>query len=166
MLEQAYAHWLVQEEPYPVKDGIVPTSPRGKLVEALNKIRPASYPEIKGFLADTRSDVREIGIVALKERLRQPGGERLRFFSDVERGDVSGHVLGSVLKDRVPLGPAELATAEALLGSEHASVRYSAMELLVEQYLDRERILGHATMLTRDSEQQIKDRAFAILDRR
>jgi hypothetical protein len=38
------------------------------------------------------------------------------------------------------------------------------MALLTEQYLDQDRIRMHASAMARDSEQEIKDRAFAILD--
>lgn len=164
MIEQAHAHWLVHEEPYPTQGGVVPTSPRATLVDALHKIRPPSYVDIKGYLADARSDVREIGATALVERLRQPDGERLQFFSDIQKGDVASQVLGKVLKENLLLAQDELAAAEALLASNDGNVRYSAMALLTDQYLDRDQIRDYAGTMTRDSEQQIKDRAFAILD--
>ena len=166
MLEQAHAHWLIHEEPYPTKGGVVPTSPRAKLINALRKIQPTSHATIKGYLCDPRPDVREIGVEALTERLRHSDDERLQFFSDVAVGDVSSSVLGKILKDGLPLGRGELAAAEALLTSERQSVRYSAMALLTDQYLSHDRIRSHARTLTHDSEQQIKDRAFAILDTR
>ncbi|WP_146210714.1 ATP-binding protein [Azospirillum sp. TSO35-2] len=165
LLEQAHAHWVVHEEPYPTKGGVIPTSPRAKIIEALHKIRPALYQEIKGYLADPRSEIRDFGAVTLAKRLQQPAGERLQFLSEIGKGELSSYVLSKVLREGIPLNPIELSSAEKLLLSERGSVRYSAMTLLTDQYLDCDRIRIHASALTRDNEQEIRDRAYAILDK-
>lgn len=165
VLKHAYEHWLVHEEPYPQGGGVVPTSPRFNLIEALHKLRGTSYEEIKKYLADARSDVRDKGAVLLVERLQQPEGERLQFFYEVDRDAVLRRMLGTVLKENLPLAPNELTAAETLLISKHEEVRFGAMALLTDQYLDRDRILIHAIRLTRDSLQQVRDQAFALIDK-
>jgi hypothetical protein len=154
----------VHEEPYPTKGGVIPHSPRAKLIEALVKIRPSSYEDIKSYVRDSRSDVRKIGAEVLVQRLRLPGGERLQFFKDVEASDLPAHLLGTVLKGGLPLSEDEIATAEHLLMSPCGPIRYGAMTLLTKHYLNPDRIREHARAMTHDNEQQIKDRAFAILD--
>lgn len=162
MVEQSYAHWLQNEEPYPAKGGVIPTSPRSRLLEALWKMRPSSYDDIKGYLLDSRSDVYEIGITPLLERLRSPDGERLQFLRDVETGAVPRRVLSNILTSGVSLEPDELAAAEMLLECSDEIVRFSAMALLSERYMDAGRIQTHAARMSFDSEQQIRDRALAL----
>lgn len=164
ILNEACAHWLVHEEPYPTDGGVVPNSPRAKLVEALVKIRLPSYEEVKSFLQDSRYDVREIGTEVLLQRLRLPAGERLQFFREVEAGDLPAHLLGKALNDSLPVSEDEIATVERLLTSPCARIRYGAMELLTQRYVHPDRISIHARVMTHDSEQQIKERAFTILD--
>lgn len=165
ILEEAYAHWVVNEEPYPTKGGRIPDSPRANLIEALVKIRPRSYEDIRSLLRDSRHDVREIGVKVLMERLNLPDGERLQFFREVEAGDLPAQLLGKALMGGLPLGEEEIATVEHLLVNPSKHLRFEAMALLSEHYLAPDRILAHADAMTRDSEQQIKERAFSLLEK-
>lgn len=140
MLDQAYAYWIKNEEPYPTKGGVVPTSPRAKVAEARSKLGAPSYETIKDYLSDTRSDVRDIGVRFLVERLQQPHGERLKFFNEIEVGEVPARVVEKVLVSKIRLDPIELAAAERLLVSSDKVVRYYSMALLSESYLHTEKI--------------------------
>ena len=164
ILEDGFLYWLSYEKPYP-KSGVIPESPRVKIIEALIKIRPSSYEEIKSYLLDTRSDVRDIGAKILVDHLRLAGSARLQFFRDIEFGELSGKLLGVTLRGDIPLEVDEIAEVERLLVNPDKHIRYGAMALLNEHYLTRDKIRTYADAMTRDSEQQIKDRAFAILDR-
>ena len=161
VLYLAYAHWLKQEVPYPTKGGVIPTSPRAKIAEAQAKLALPSYETIKNYLSDARSDICDIGIKLLLERLRHPHGERLQFFKDVEVGSVPGRAVEKVLAGGIKLNAEELVAAERLLVSADKIVRYCAMALLDEHYLDLERIRSYAEKMSADSEYQIRNRALA-----
>ena len=165
VLEEAHAHWLVHEDPYPTKGGAIPHSPRAEIIAALAKIRLPSYEDIKPYLRDLRHDVRDIGAKVLLRRLRLPDGERKQFIQEVEVGDLPVRLLGTTLEGGLPLSEEETATVERFLTSPCNRIRYGAMALLTKQYLDSDQIRSHARSMTHDSEQEIKDRAFAILDR-
>lgn len=158
----AYAYWLKHEEPYPKNGGVIPTSPRAKLAEARTKLEVPSYETIKNYLNDTRSDIYGIGVRLLVERLQKPKGERLQFFNEVEAGDVPGRVVDRVLASGVRLSVEELTVAERLLVSPDKVVRYCAMTLLSEQYMDAENIQEHAKRMSEDSEPQIRNRALQV----
>jgi hypothetical protein len=162
ILKQAYAHWLKHEDPYPKKGGVIPTSPRANLVEALRKVRPPPYETIKHYLLDARSDVKELGFTFLLERLHEPDGERLQFFCDVEAENLPGHIVGKILKSSIPLDEESLAAVERLLESPNKVLRYNAMAVLNERYMKANRIRGHVERMLSDSEQQIKDRAYSL----
>jgi hypothetical protein len=162
VLDQAYAYWLKHEEPYPKNGGVIPTSPRAKLAEARTKLEVPSYETIKNYLNDTRSDIYGIGVRLLVERLQKPKGERLQFFNEVEAGDVPGRVVDRVLASGVRLSVEELTVAERLLVSPDKVVRYCAMTLLSEQYMDAENIQEHAKRMSEDSEPQIRNRALQV----
>lgn len=164
ILKKAYAHWQVHEEPSPTESGRVPDSPRANLIEALVKIQPPSYNDIKIFLQDSHHDVRGIGAKVLVQRLQELDGERQQFFMELEAGDLPAHLLGAALKANLPLSEEEVATVERLLTSQSKHIRYGAMALFSEHYLRPDQIHAHANVMVNDSEQQIKDRAFSILD--
>lgn len=163
-LEQAYEHWLVNEEPYPTKGGAVPDSPRAVILAALGRIDRPAYADIKRLLSDQRSDVNGYANEALAERMRLPDGERSRLIADVATGDMSAYALGRLLREGIPLNAAERAVAEDLLDSSRVSVRFNAMALLDERYMDRARIRRRAETLSRDGDDQIRERAFLILE--
>ena len=165
ILKKAYAHWLEHEEPYPTKGGIIPDSPRAKIIEAQAKLQPLTYDDIKFFLRDFRSDVQEIGFNKLAQLFQQPNTERLQFFKEVEAGELPTTFLGKILGCDLTLMRDEIEIVERLLTSPNKHIRYGAMALLSERYLDNDRIRAHAFTLTRDSEEQIKNKAFSILER-
>lgn len=164
IIENALAYWVEHEEPYPTKGGVIPRSPRAKLIDALMKIRTPNYAELRSYVADPRSDVKDIGAGKLIEWLRLPDGPRAQFLSDIRAEAIPPHLLGNALETRVPLNSDELALGESLLDSENAKTRFNAMSILHKEYLDPAQIRAHAQTMSGDKEQQIRDRAYRILD--
>ncbi len=164
IIHEALAYWVEHEEPYPIEGGAIPYSPRADLITALVKIRKPSYAELKTYIADPRSDVKEIGTHMLIELLGLPAGPRELFLIDINAGKMSPNLLGKVLHAKVPLNAGELDQVAELLKCEDAKTRFNAMALLHEDYLGTDRIRTLAQTMTADKEQQISDRAFRILD--
>jgi hypothetical protein len=164
ILESAAEHWKVHEEPYPTKGGAVPSSPREKVAEASAAISPPDYDKLKVYTADSRWDVREVGVKMLIARLGEQAELASAFLADIEEGKVASNVLDKALTAGVLWDEAALTRVEQLLASPRIGLRYAAMALLKERYLSLATIRGHATILTTDEDRQVRDRAFRILD--
>jgi len=164
ILDDALVYWIEHEEPYPTKGGLIPHSPRADIIAALMKIRLPSYADLRSYIADQRSDVKDIGAGKLMQWLGLPDGPRALFLSDIGEGRMPPNLLGKALDTGIPLDPDELSLAVILLDSRNANTRFSAMSLLHQNYLDPSQIRAHAQRMTRDDEQQIRDRAYRILD--
>lgn len=164
IIDDALIYWVEHEEPYPTQGGIVPHSPRPELIEALMKIRTPSYAELKSYATDIRGDVKDIAKDKLIEWLRLAGAPRMQFLNDICAEALPFNILGKALESMAPLNPEELLLWEKLLVSEKPNIRYCAMSLLNKDHLEPDRIRYHALAMTGDKEQQIRDRAYRILD--
>lgn len=97
---------------------------------------------------------------ALYEKLHADSGIRSDFLFDVRSGKISAHIFGTLVDEGVAFDSDELAEAEQYLDSSREELRFNAMALLQPRYLDNERVRAHAQRLTRDPEEQIRERAF------
>lgn len=164
ILHDAFTYWVEHEEPYPTQGGIIPHSPRAELLEAIMKIRPSSYTELRLYATDPRSDVKDIAKNQLIELLRLPDGPRVQFLNDIRSETLPSNLLSKALESMAPLNAEELALWECLLVSKNPKIRFNSMSLLSKENLDPIHIRSHAQAMTGDNEQQIRDRAYRILD--
>ncbi len=164
ILEDAFVYWVEHEEPYPKKGGIIPHSPRAELLDALIRIKSPSYAELRLYATDPRSDVKDIATGKLIEWLRLSDGPRVQFLNDISSEALPSNLLSKALESMAPLNSKELTLWENLLVSKNPKIRFGAMSLLHKDNLDPIRIRAHAHAMTGDNEQQIRDRAYRILD--
>ncbi len=166
-LDDAYIYWLKNEEPMrPTKDNvtIVPDSPRAEILEALMNIKPVTYEELSSYLTDSRSDVQDVAADHLIKQLQPSDGPRLQFLSDIGVEALPSNLLAKALESMAQLNREELAQWEELLSSRNPKIRFGAMSLLDKKFLDSARINAHAAAMTGDNEQEIRDRAYRILN--
>ena len=164
LLYDAFVYWIEHEEPYPMQGGVIPDSPRATLLDSLTRIKPPSYPELRLYTSDPRSDVRNIAAGKLIEWLRLSDGPRRQFIEDICAEALPSNLLSKALESMTPLNPEEIALWEKMLDSKNSKIRYNAMSLLQNGNLDPTRIHTLAHAMTEDNEQQIRDRAYRILD--
>lgn len=164
ILDDTFVYWTEHEEPYPTQGGVIPHSPRAELLDALMRIRPPRYAELRLYVTDPRSDIKDIARGELMERLRLSDGPRVQFLNDICSEALPSNLLSKALESMAPLNSEELALWEGLLVSKNPKIRFSAMSLLHKDNLDPTHIRTHAQAMTGDNEQQIRDRAFRILD--
>lgn len=164
ILEDAFVYWVEHEEPYPKQGGIIPHSPRAELLAALTKIRTLSYIELKPHATDPRSDVKDIAIGQIMKLLQQFDSPRVQFLNDISAETLPSNILSKALESMAPLNSEELTLWEGLLVSKNPKIRFGAMSLLHKDHLDPIRIRANAQAMTGDNEQQIRDRAYRILD--
>jgi len=164
LLREAYAHWQQHEEPYPTKGGVIPPSPREKLLLGMAAIRPPEYRDLLRYVEDPRSDIREIGTNALLAHLTKSSEARCLFADSAVAGKVSPHLIGRVLKAKIPFDQSEIKTLGALFMNQDSKVRYAALGLLDRAYLSQEDMQAQARAMTQDTEQEIRDVAYRFID--
>jgi hypothetical protein len=75
------------------------------------------------------------------------------------------YILSKALETMAPLNPEELALWEILLVHHNPKIRYNALSLLDKNNFDPTFVRTHAQAFMNDKEQQIRDRAFRIVDK-
>lgn len=164
LIEDALTYWAVHEEPYPEKGGAIPESPRAELIRARAKVRAPSYFELRSCIVDSRSDVRTASEELILEWLRDEVGSRAQFLHGISTGDLPPRLLGSALAQLCPLETSELTKLMNLMESENPELRFNAMALLHTDYLSTSQIHDRAQIMKDDQENQIRERAYRILD--
>jgi len=164
IFETAIAYWEIHEKPYPKRGGVVPNSPRAKILEASAAIQPLSYDALKSLLSDSRSDVRELASRMLVSRLREQPDLAPACLSDIEDGAVPASVLDKALTKGLTWSEADLVQVRELLESPRAGVRHAAMSLLQNGYIAVDAARQAALKLCGDPDRNVRERAFRILD--
>lgn len=164
ILDRAAAHWKIKEKPYPKNGGVVPDSPRAAIAEARAEIQAPTYENLKTYLTDTRSDMRELGSKTLVTCLSEQPQLALTFLADIEEGAVSADILDKALTSGVAWKAEPIAKVNGFLNSSTKALRFAAMAVLRQEYCQPDFIRSEATRMTEDSDRQIKERAYRILD--
>jgi NACHT domain len=164
VIERGVAHWQVHKRPYPAKGGVVPNSPRDALAAAKAIISPPTYAEIRVLIKDRRHDICKLGESHLIPRLSNESLERAAFLNDVLNGDVASRYLVELLQAKVEVADADMRMIIKALESENRNIRLSAMAALDCHYFDADQISALAQKLSIDSDQQVRERAFSVLE--
>ena len=98
LLEKAYDYWKVHEKPYPIGGGVVPASPRKSILEAIEAFKEHDYTQLKEYLSDSRSDVRDFGVKRFIELLSENAGDRDSFVDDTIHENISEFVVKEILE--------------------------------------------------------------------
>jgi hypothetical protein len=166
LLERAYQHWREHEEPYPTKGGTVPHSPREKILVALLSIRDASNEQLFSYTADVRSDVSKIGRDALMKRLEVSDEAREMLVNGVTNKTESSSLLSSALRVKIAFNAAQVRRISNLLVAAEPKLRWAALEVLNEAYLSRDEIERLAKARTADSDLEVREAAFKLIEDR
>lgn len=131
---EGYEYWLEHEEPYPVKGGTVPKSPRDSLVKL---VELQSWPDKDIFqtVSDQRSDVRSFATQTLIELLRHKDSARRRFVELCLNEQLSQNTVRAVLKSPTPFSEDDIKKLMILLRSKSPKWRYVGLELIRSEYL-------------------------------
>jgi hypothetical protein len=163
LLGAAFTHWQTHEEPYPEKGGVVPTSPRAKLLSATHRIRPPTYEELAPAVRDPRPDVREIVESAVVNCLQESEDARNAFVDDALGGRLPSSLISKALKARIAFDAPNVERMIPLLHDSNPRVRFAAMNLLKPPYLAEDRIEMLAKTMLEDEESEIQDRARRLM---
>lgn len=164
LLAEAYAFWRTHEKPYPKKSGVIPSSPRKTLLEAMCAANDCNEEFLIGALSDERPDVKSTAIAELSARMRTSGGLRSRLIMMARDHEVSAVSLNQLLGAEPALMRDDTLNLLALLEDKDPKYRLVACKVLSPQYLDAEHITALATRLLDDPEREIRNAARRALE--
>ncbi|PWQ95713.1 NACHT domain-containing protein [Leucothrix arctica] len=156
-------YWAKNEEPYPVKGGVIPISPREKLLEALIKTRQLNYDEIKLFLNDPRSDIKNIARTELIKSFKSSRTNHSVFLDEIDNEALSASLLRQAIEAMLPLGDNEFKKWEALIVHKNPEIRFASMDLFDLDFLYEDDKKKYVTLMLDDTEEEIRERASEIL---
>lgn len=163
-ISRGYDHWAEHEKPYPVGGGVIPRSPREKLLLARFKIEPASVEALFDYAKDTRSDVTKVALDAMMRRLHESAEARSYFVEAVLGARPEPSLLREALNQKVPFVATEVDGLCALLEADEGKMRYAALGLLTGTYLSKDRAEDLAKGRLSDKEQDIRERAHKAIE--
>ena len=166
LLENSYQFWLKHEEPSPTKNGVVPNSPREKILAALQLMRNATTVQLFGYASDSRSDVSTIGREALLRHLKVSEEGCKMLLSGIEAGKISPSLLSGALRARIPLELDQVQKVCDFLVAAEPKLRWAALSILDDAYLPSDKIDQLARERTFDTNLDVREAAFRVLDSR
>ncbi|TWT20327.1 hypothetical protein FQY83_11395 [Luteimonas marina] len=163
LLEQAYQHWLVHEKPYPKRNGVVPITPRGALMQAMISTNICSDERLIEGLIDPHLEVSEAAIDGLVGRMATSDQMQAHFVERVLERKVSAKSLNALLLKDAAISRQFVGKMLVLLNDNDPKYRLAASRLLDARYLPASQILESAQRLLKDPEREIRGRARGIL---
>lgn len=157
-------YWEETEDPYPVHGGAIPKSPRADLLAALYHLEDAKYEDLKLHLVDARTDVQEVATKELVSMVAKSQELRMEFLNDVDQEMIPAKTLRAALPIMKSLTKQEWDSIAKLFSHSDPHIRYAAMGALEQSFAGKEMIEIFAKALTADTEQEIVERAYRILD--
>lgn len=157
-----YSLWQDKEEPYPVKGGTVPHTPRGKLAEILIKHHYHDEIFIQQMMLDTRPDIRKQAIQPCINYCKDSSQLRHWLIDKIKNEEIEADFLKKCITEDVFLKDSYLVLE--LLSSESVDIRESALKILNTKYITECEKKAHAKRLLSDEVIEIRQSAKKILE--
>lgn len=161
-VKEFYSLWQDKEEPYPLKSGTVPHTPRGKLAEKLIKHHYHDEIFIQQMMLDTRPDIREQAIQPCINYCKDSSQLRHWLIDKIKNEEIEADFLKRCITEDVFLKDSYLVLE--LLSSESVDVRESALKILNTKYITECEMKAHAKRLLSDEVIEIRQFAKKILE--
>lgn len=164
ILEAAYQHWLVHEEPYPVHSGTVPASPREILLEAMNSLR--SFPDDRVFelLSDTRRDVKDLALSWLVQRATRSSMTRSKLVASVRGKRPPAESVARLLDSKIVFDEAEISQLCDLFSDEDPAYRLAALQLIKPHRMSNKLLVAKLKVLMTDTYLDVRRAARTLWD--
>jgi hypothetical protein len=162
-LKNALIYWKENEEPYPVKSGTVPASPREILVQVIDQLNGFTLSELAELCSDPRTDVQDLARDALL-RLCKSDPSALNKVIDLIQQELAPI---SLLTKFIELPPEVLRSAEkqilALLDSSLPEFRAETLKILPGGWLADETARELAEKFLDDPDVHVRNQAVVAL---
>lgn len=165
LLEAAYDHWLVHEEPYPQGSGVIPDSPRSALLEGMCLIGGCADGRLVEALADPRSDVKEVAVKETVERMRSSERTGAYVVDKAIQKTISAQGLNTLLSKHAAISQSNVDRLKVMLEDDDPKYRRAACGLLDPRYLGVDEIEMIVTRMLEDPEREIRELARRVLKR-
>ncbi len=154
--------WRGKEQPYPLKTGTVPLSPRDELAIVLVEAYHDDAPFLIATAKDSRPEVRKQATAPLLAMMLRDEKVRVEVVAELSAGEITAPLLRQAIAGHI----FTVATSHEvlpLLKSSSASLRYSAIPILDLRFLPVDVIRHEATRLLADPELDIREAASTAL---
>lgn len=161
VLERAYNHWSEQEEPYPTGGGVVPPSPREELLSMMIDLNQPDSNTLFNYLADSRTDVRNVAKKHLLTRL----SKEERLFKDF---------IGALEEELIPVSHLDSAINECkfddlqmesiceLIKHQNPKVRFTAIKILKSENIPTAKRHSWLRVATKDKDEEVREAALLM----
>lgn len=163
ILQRAFDHWLVHEEPYPKGGGTIPASPRDDLAAALYAAGIVDFDTLLTWARDDRSDVASVARESLVDLIARDGGARGRFIDIALAGDITLPTLGKILELQPSFSSAEAVRFFPLLDAPDAKVRFTGMAVLDWPTIPQDVRTSRLSQLCTDPIADIREKAIRMM---
>ncbi|WP_201587725.1 NACHT domain-containing protein [Psychrobacter jeotgali] len=157
-----YLLWQDKEEPYPVKGGTVPHTPRESLAKILIEHHYHDESFIQQMILDTRPNIRKQATQPFVDYCKDSSQLRHWLIDKIKSEEVEADLLKKCIAEDVFLKDSYLVLE--LLNSESIDIRESALKILDAKYFPEIEIKAHAKKLLNDEVIEIRQSAKKILD--
>ncbi len=161
-VKEFYLSWQDKEEPYPVKGGTVPHTPREKLAKILIKHHCHDESFIQQMMLDTRPDIRKQAIQPFVDYCKDSSHLKQWLVDKIKSEELEADLLKKCINEDVFLKDSHLVLE--LLNSESIDIREGALGILDTKYLPEIELKAHAKKLLNDEAIEIRQFAKKILD--
>ena len=165
MLESAYQFWVVNEEPYPKKSGLIPDSPRKTLLSAMNLVGLVSCERAIELLSDYRNDVKELAFGLVAERAGSSDAARALVVAAMATKKIIASSVHRILGTAIAFADEDVSRICQLLADEDPAYRLAAMAMLRSHRLTHAQVAEMAKRLVDDPHREVSDTARAILEK-
>lgn len=163
LLLEAFEHWRKTEAPYPVAGGVVPPSPRAKLLESILTLSPRPWDALVELWRDPRSDVRDVARAELGRVVATREEGRDEIADAVASGELPAALVQTVVDKVAAFSLPQVRRMLTVLDHADSERRFAAVFLLKSAWIQPEDRRAWLDRLRRDPRNEIRERAAKLL---
>lgn len=164
LLRKAFQYWKTHEPTYPKKGGIVPESPREVLYLKLSSSGIFKFEELTDLTKDDRPEISRHAVQDLVALAIRSEVDRSHLVEKTCRKHFSPEQCLHLFKTNIPYSRENLVELCTLLNEVDPHYRQVALQILSHPNIDNSEALKLATKSKGDSDGNVRDAAFKILD--
>jgi hypothetical protein len=162
-LKNILAYWKKNEEPYPVKSGTVPPSPRKKLVQVIDQLNGFTVSELVELCSDPRKDVKDAARDALLRLCKSEESALNNVIDLIQQERASINILAKLIELPAEILQSTEKQILALLDSPLPELRAETLKMLHGGWLADETAMELAEKFLDDPDVHVRNQAVATL---
>lgn len=163
IVEEAFELWRRIEAPYPDNGGVIPPSPRAKLLQSILALSAPSWRTLLLHCEDSRLDVRAVARIGLSQAIREREHDRDEIAEAVATSALPVSLVQTVAEEADAFSPSQLRRMLASLSSDDGDRRFALLGLLGSPALNPADRRARLDELRRDPRNEVRERAAHLL---